>query len=167
MWHTPKGVRHLQGAEAALLKEAIGLIKDHLEEEIDYPDNPWECGVRIFDGMDGRQKLAQLAIVSNALFRADVSELPLNAINEATVAAIFESLPVNVEIEIDAESSDWSDHPEMDLRTWRRLIRQAFIEDGVPGDFEVPSEECRDKETWNSLIGYLSDLILLGRRLGG
>jgi hypothetical protein len=162
MWHTPDGVRYLQGAEAALLKEAIALIWDHLEEEIDYPDNPWECGIRIFDGMEGRQKLALLATVSNALFRADVPELPLNAIHEATVAAIYESLPVNVALEIEAEDFDWSDSPEMDLRTWRRLILAAFVEDGAPSDYPLPAIECRDQGEWDLLIGCLSDYVLWG-----
>jgi hypothetical protein len=160
MWHTPVGLRYLQGAEAALLKEAIGLIWDHLEEEIAYPDNPWECGIRIFDGMEGRQKLALLATVSNALFRAEVPEPPLNALHEATVAAIYESFPVSVAIEIDAEDLDWSDSPEVDLRTWRRLILAAFVEDDPPSDYPLPGIECCDQEEWDLLIGCLADYVL-------
>jgi hypothetical protein len=106
MWHTPTGTRYLQGAEALLVKTAIGVMVDSIEEEIRHPDNSWACGVRIFDSMDARQRLALLATVTNALLRPDVPELPLNAINEGAIAAICESLPVYVEIEIDGEDSD-------------------------------------------------------------
>lgn len=160
MWHTPSGTRYLQGAEAVLAKTAIGVMVDNLEEEIRHPDNSWTCGVRIFDTMDARQKLALLATVTNALLRPDVPEPPLNAINEGAIAAIFESLPVYVEIEIDGQDSDWSDYPEMDLYSWRRLILEAAKTDGTSGDFEFPTEDCRDKGKWDLLIGCLADQIL-------
>jgi hypothetical protein len=35
MWHTPDGDRELTGAEAALLKAAVGTLFEHICQEID------------------------------------------------------------------------------------------------------------------------------------
>jgi hypothetical protein len=156
MWHSSKGVRTLQGAEATLLRTAIGLVWDFLEIESDSPEDQWSGNVAVFDALDCHQRIEQLSFVANALFRDDVPAPPLNAVNEGTVGMLFQVIGMCIETEIDAERGE----SNSEYREFRRLVLAAAIADGWPSDLPLVAETCGDQSEWDFLIEMLADAIL-------
>ena len=131
MWWTQEGERVLVGAEAILFREALGYLWDEIEmcEEI---DEEHHVGVKVFDNLSVGQKLTMLVQVGEALLDAAVPVPELTAVNEATVAAVFAQLAINIELELD--------DPTMDT-DWRRIIVEAC------SDLEIdnlPDLDCED-----------------------
>ena len=140
MWHTPAGERTLQGNEADLIRTLIAFVHDILEHELEFGE-PWISEVRLFDELFTAQKIALLAAVGQSLLREDIPCSPLDAVHEATVGVLFETLRRAVECEIyDAQS-----FPDADITTWRRLVLAAIREaDGDDGDLP----DARVPATW-------------------
>jgi hypothetical protein len=109
-------MRTLDGAEAQLVTAAIGDMWRQLEEDQNI-DDPWTWGVPIFDGLQWEQKTVQLAAVSSALLKTEVSAMPLTAVNEATVGAMVEHIRQSVQVEIDT-STDMNES----LDFWRKKV---------------------------------------------
>lgn len=150
-WRTQIGERTLKGAEANLIREALATMVDMVEEEIRGYADQWEFDVPLFDQLPPTARLAILAQVGWALLRETETYPPLTAINEATVAAIFERIKELIQFEVDSEG-------EMeDPFNWRRDVLAVYQE---IGDDDLPSVECRDMEEWDLLVQVLSDRIL-------
>jgi hypothetical protein len=66
MWWTPDGERILQGAEAGLFREALGMVVDMVRED---NESLLQLGAPPFDNLQPNQKLAVLAQVGSALLR--------------------------------------------------------------------------------------------------
>ena len=69
MWWTSDGERILKGAEAALFREALGVLVDYVCQDED--GTIWQFGVAPFDSLQHGQKLAVLTQVGCALLRDD------------------------------------------------------------------------------------------------
>ena len=147
MWWTPDGERVLMAAEAAIFREAVGYLWDEIEmcEEI---NEEHEVGVTGFDNLSVGQKLAMLVQVGEALLDEAVSVPELTAVNEATVAAVFGQLAMNIEVEVY--------DPVMDTG-WRRMIVDACQEVGMD---DLPDLYCDDLDEWELWIYSLMDRIL-------
>ena len=91
------------GHEAALILAAIGEVFDTLTLHEDIEEtSAW--GVRLFDSLDHRQKVAE-SPTSRELLRDDVQSPPLNGLNEATVGVIYTGILHAIEFESTARMS--------------------------------------------------------------
>jgi hypothetical protein len=153
MWRTSNGDRTLKGAEAALVRAVIAQIVDWLDVEASGDIDRWEFGVVLFDELQTPQKFALLAAVGTSLLREDAAPLPLNAINEATVAALYRALTqviqVEIEMDLEAEFQSW----------WRAMVLAATREiDGDDG--ELPLCTSSDIAEWDVLTDVLASFVL-------
>ncbi|MDI6451743.1 hypothetical protein [Anaerobaca lacustris] len=145
MWRTSCGDRILHGAEARLFAEALLSLLDeaHTDQLYDY-----DLGLSCFDNLTYGQKISVLAIVGNGLLREDVPAVPLTAVLEGAIAAVFEHLRDSVTFELD--------EPDIGT-TWRQLIVAARRE--MEGE-DIPEPTCDDPEEWDIEIQELSDCAL-------
>ena len=119
-WQTPRGDRVLVGPEAAVFLEALTIITDWVEGDLDQAEAFHEFGIPVFDSVAARGKLALLADVGHALLDETETCPKLTAVSEATVGAIFVALDESLEHEIDNEF----DLP--DRFFFRKLILEAI-----------------------------------------
>ena len=66
-WQTPRGDRVLAGPEAAVFREALMIITDWVEGDVDQDQAFHEFGIPVFDSVAARGKLALLADAGHAL----------------------------------------------------------------------------------------------------
>jgi hypothetical protein len=102
-WHTPRGDRVLAGPEAELFRDALTIITDWIEGDVDQDQALHEFGIPAFDSATARGKLALLADVGHALLMETDRCPKLTVVNESTLGAIFVALDESVEHEIDNE----------------------------------------------------------------
>lgn len=140
MWRTSCGNRILHGAEARLFAEALLSLLDEVQPA---PFDDHEIGLSCFDNLTYGQKNSVLSTIGNGLLREDVPMVPLTAVLEGAIAAVFEHLRDCVAFEID--------EPDMGT-TWRQWIAAALRE--LEGE-DVPEPICADKEEWNVVIQEL------------
>ena len=153
-WHTQRGDRTLTGAEAVLIRETLAYVVDMVEDDITASADPWEFGVAAFDRLEPSARLAMLAEVGWALLRDTESYPELTALNEATVAVLFNAIEQGLELEIDCHNEN-----ELEARfSWRRLLLDAITEGSDLSD--LPSVDCREMSEWLFIIETLSDSIL-------
>ena len=158
MWRTQAGERLLQGAEARLIRTALGVLVDQIEMEIEGIDELSDFGIPIFDRLLVRQKLALFADVGHHLLCSTDPPPPLTAINESAVAVLYRVVEDWVDMEIENEEGI-PEMPDEDFFIWRRSVVEAYCESPVE-DFEVPVESCRDIEEWSLLIECLEARVL-------
>lgn len=151
-WRTQLGERTLKGAEAELIREALGHVIDMVDEEIAGYADPWQFGVMLFDRLEQRARLALLADVGWALLRETDVCPKLTAISESGVAVLFMDIEQSIQFEIDTQ--DDSDDPFF----WRSRILAIFQEDGDTTD--LPAENSNDWSEWETLMEVLSERIL-------
>lgn len=137
-WHTPRGDRVLAGPEGELFRDALMVITDWIEGDVDQEVALHEFGLPAFDSATARGKLALLADVGHALLVETDGCLKLTVVNESTIHAVFVALEQSVEHEIDhefdlanvgLEDGDWKD---------------AGLEDGGSEDAELEDGEWKD-----------------------
>ena len=135
-WHTQRGDRTLTGAEAVLIRETPAYVIDVVEEDITASADPWEFGVTAFDRLEPPVRLAMLAEVGWPLLRDTESYPELTALNEATVAVLFNAIEQGLELEIDCHNEN-----ALEARFgWRRLLLDAISEGNDLSD--LPSVDC-------------------------
>jgi len=145
MWRTQYGNRILEPKEAALFAESLLSLLDEffIDQYEEYP-----LGIRAFDNLTCGQKISTLSTIANGLLRDDVPIVPLTAVLEAAIAAVYEHLKNLIIIEID----------EPDLGTNRREMVVAARKE-AEGE-EIPAPNCEDIEEWDIELQYLSEAIL-------
>jgi hypothetical protein len=145
MWHTSHGGRTLCGAEARLFAKALLSLLDeaHTDQLYDY-----DLDLPCFDNLTYGQKVSVLSIIGNGLLRDDVPVVPLTAVLEGGIAAVFQHLRNSVRVEIDM--------PELGT-SWREKIGTTLRE--MEGE-DVPVPTCEDEDEWDIGILELSDTIL-------
>ncbi len=158
MWRTPDGDRVLTGPEANLIRSAIEELACYIEEEGNGLEDAASVGVTLFDALNWQQKLAMLAEVGAALFDPDVPPPQHTATNEATIAAMYESIRQFVQNEI--ESSD-PDDPAGPQVAWREAVH-ACLDDGqpLPPGVRLPAVECDDMDEWHWMLDTIEDRVL-------
>ncbi|MEJ7595246.1 MAG: hypothetical protein WKF77_27315 [Planctomycetaceae bacterium] len=154
-WHTPRGDRILTGPEAELFREALMIITDWIEGDVDQDQALHEFGIPAFDTATARGKLALLADVGYALLRQTDRCPKLLAVRESTIGAIFFAMEQSVQHEIDNEFE------LPDGMFWRQRILQAVRL--IDSDLETPDADGCNWEEWEFLIDVLRDVILWDR----
>jgi hypothetical protein len=148
MWGTPDGERILQGAEAKLFREALGMTVDMVRDD---PEGLWQFDAAPFDKLQPNQKLAVLAQVGTALLCKDQPMPRLTAVLEAAVGAVYEAVRLSVEMEID-QTPEGRESP-----SWRDLVLAACEERGIE---DLLDAQSGDLDEWDVLISCLADGIL-------
>ena len=166
-WKTQLGERHAVGPEAELIRDAIGYIHDVVEAEIDCLNDPWDFGVPIFDNLEPACKLCLLADVGEALLN-ETPLLPLTAITEGTVAAIFGAVLQLIETEIDLQKKEA--FQDNDHRFFYRTLvleiarsdegESDAVEADVDEDEDLRTAESTDMSDWEFLVEMIGERIL-------
>ena len=154
-WQTPRGDRVPAGPEAAVFREALMIITDWVEGDMDQDQAFHEFGFPVFDSVAARGKLALLADVGYALLVETEACPKLTAVSEATVGAIFVALDESLEHEIDHKFE------LPDRFFFRKLILEAIVV--VDPDLETPHADDCDWDDWEFLMDVLRDRILWDR----
>ena len=145
MWDTSCSKRTLKGIEANLFAETLWDLIDEMNLNA---DNDYVLGVHVFDKLTYGQQISVLSIVGNGLLRKDVPCVPLTAVLEGAIAAVFEHLKNCILFEIDVP----------DVRSnWREKVVAAREE---AGGEEIPSSCCDDMDEWNIEVDSLAEAIL-------
>jgi hypothetical protein len=146
MWNTSCGERTLRGAEARVFAEALLSILEeaHCVEELE--DSA--VGPPCFDRLMYGQKIAVLSTVGNGLLREDVPVVPLTAVLEGGIAAVFHQLQHSVIVELE--------NPELGT-TWREMVAAARNEMEAE---DVPEPTCEDEDEWDIEMEELADCVL-------
>ncbi|MEA1949745.1 MAG: hypothetical protein U9N87_00045 [Planctomycetota bacterium] len=146
MYHTPKGIRILLGAERKLFEQSLGMIVDFLAT------GDLEFGIELFDQLQPNQKLFVLYNSGRGLLRPDEPPPKITAGIEAAIATVYEFAEFRVREEID--------DPELRQRApfWRKLVLEAAREQ-VELD-EMPDDTSCYKEEWELLLECLAGCVL-------
>jgi hypothetical protein len=176
MWHTSRGDRTLRGDEAALVSRAIEVMVAallmHVDEDFEEDEAPdCESGIAIYDRCRPSQRLGLLHQVANHLLTETDGSLPLSALTDATVAAIFVEVRDQIAIEIGFAANQ----PTMGEPSWREMVLAAHRavfpnrldedrlgeEEGlIDGPLLAVSE---DLPAWEVMVNELCDSILWDR----
>jgi len=128
-------------------------------------DDPYESGVALFDELQPTQQLALLLEIGSALLDESRPVLELTAVREAAVYALFCSLHLMIEIEIDLGRLGGKSNHKM------RSLAIAAIEYSLPpqelrslrDQSMIPDLTSDDLDEWQFLIDLLADGILWDR----
>jgi hypothetical protein len=181
MWHTSIGDRYLVGAEAELVRNSLAVLADQvadlLETERDTPSDGAARWATPLDPLPGTQQLALLYDVAHHLLNDTPVALPLTAVSESAIAAIFTQIRTGVELEIDDQldpcdrNEHFSGEDLPDLPSWRELILAAHQETLAEDEREewlARGDDCptaldTDMDQWENLLETLMDRILWDR----
>ena len=168
MWHTSEGDRVLEGAEAALFKAGVISIVEQIKDEANYSGFGYSIG--LFNELTWSQRLAVIQTVTTSLLNSNESAPRLSAVNEAAIAAVFEHISYQIDVEIDDEPAG---------NGWRQLLLDACNEafgvinfDADEANNENQEEEsqtipssasCERRDLWHPLVQSLADRILWDR----
>lgn len=151
MWHTSKGDRALAGVEAQLFKIGARFLVDYIRG-CDHVGEKSLAGVDAFDRLNNHQKIAMIRNVAEALLAPKRPPPELNALNEATVHAIYQNLLTWVE----GASCGGG---RSSLRTL--VLEVARLSDDGEMDYTSPS--CVGADEWPLLMDMCEDRILWDR----
>ncbi len=170
MWHTSRGDRTLDGHEAVLVSDAIEVMVAsllvHIDEDFEDSAPDCESGVAIYDLCTPAQRIGLLHEVAKFLLTETEEVLPLSALTDATVAAIFVEIRDQIAIEIEFATSDQQDGRSK----WRENVLAAH-----GWVFSNPGDEARettgqpydalsdDLRAWEGIVDELADSILWDR----
>jgi hypothetical protein len=182
MWNTPAGERVLAGRERSLFIQAAASLAGHILAEIEDPEAsvPILTEVDPFDSLEPPVRIVLLAEVVRALVDPDVAAPDLTAVNEAAVYAVFRSVSICIDLQIDG--IPLSTGPESEPLYWRRLVLAALLEAtereaaslepsaqeqasgaGPEDEERTMALDSTDVEDWHSALEILADSILWDR----
>jgi hypothetical protein len=172
-WHTPYGDRCLVGEEAELVRESIASMLQELANSRETDESPWEYGITLFDELTWQQQLAVLDQLALNLLCETETTLELTGVVEAGVAAIYQNVVQQIELEIELHDVSPS---EFRCR-WRQAAFDALIENEDHEIIERESErfdpdlhaafdeaaESMDLGHWRRIVESLADRVLWDR----
>ncbi|MCO8122260.1 hypothetical protein NHH03_10960 [Stieleria sp. TO1_6] len=172
-WHTPSGDRHLVGEEAELVRDSLATMVQELASCRETEEDPWEYGVTLFDDLTWQQQLAVLDMLATYLLQETGSTVELSGINEAAVAAVYQNIAQQIELEIELHPVS----PAQFQCRWRQAALDAYLEneedDVVRQEALAESTDqvsafdidanCMDVDQWRWLIELLADRVLWDR----
>ncbi len=154
MWATQIGKRVLTGIEAQLYREGLDRLFDNIhefEEDDDEGNSPWtSVGVKVFDRLTRSQKIGILEHVSRALLLKSVSCPLQTAVAEGAIAAVYRTILIEIEIEIETKHKDF-----------RKLVRKTCVAYDMKD--LCPLIKCDDVEEWHWAIEALLERIFWDR----
>ncbi|MCS7470706.1 hypothetical protein NZK35_28980 [Stieleria sp. ICT_E10.1] len=172
-WHTPSGDRYLVGEEAELVRDSLATMVQELASCRETEEEPWEYGVTLFDELTWQQQLAVLDLLATNLLQQTDQTLELSGINEAAVAAVYQNIIQQIELEIELHPVS----PEEFRCRWRQAALDAFLEN--EDDDVLLQEECLQEadqksvfdievdslevDRWSWLVEMLADRVLWDR----
>ncbi len=162
MWQTSQGARTLEGAEAHLVGEVVHYLLDQILVGIEI-NEPHRSDVPIFDALQPTQQLVMLAQVAQGLLSSHVDPVPLTAINEGAIYAVFCELRSLIEIEIDFERL--GEDPDNTIRT---AAVEAWLQHNQWNDWDedkasIPDPDSMDVDHWAWFVEMVADQILWDR----
>lgn len=150
-WPTTNGLRNLRGAEADLVRGAIGMMVDTHVAQYREDAQPWAYGVDWFDQWDVGQRLWLLEQVTAAFFGSATIDPPA-AMFDAAADAIFHELNDLVQIEIEQGADESS------VRSWRQSVIDALAsQTGRTPEIRADDVELR---LWQQSVTRIADSIL-------
>lgn len=155
MWRMQSGNRVLSPAEWQIFVYGLGIVRDSVEEEIEYECNDFDTGVAVFDRCSSEQKLALLADVAKALSDPVVPCPKHTAANEAAVAAVLRQFWTCLEMEVEQDGTDYHDGDGR-YRS-RQLLLSAFADENDCDD--LPSHTESDLSEWSWVYEELEERI--------
>ncbi|TWT53708.1 hypothetical protein Pla22_13400 [Rubripirellula amarantea] len=174
MWHSSRGNRTLQDAEALLVASAIDMMIDALAVHVDDDDElndslsdsdlaipDCESGILIFDRLGACQRIAVLHQIATYLLTDTSQPLKLTAILEAGVAAVYVEIRDQLAIEIDL-----CDELNVgDAYTWRAMVRESLLElaNRDDEDVDLPPLRSEDLPRWEDVVDILATAVLWDR----
>lgn len=172
-WHTPSGDRHLVGEEAELVRDSIATMVEELASCRETDEEPWRYGVMLFDELSWQQQLAVLDRLATNLLQATSATLELVGVNEAAVAAVYQNILQQIELEIELQPVS----PAEFRYRWRQATLDAYRENETDeivqeemisqqGDNESIFDldvDCTDLDQWRWLVESLADRVLWDR----
>lgn len=138
----------LRGPEARLFAQGVLALLPHLGEKGDTPD----ASAAVFYELNRSQQLVVLCQVVEAIFRRSVPVPEHLAVNEAAIAAVFDSVRDLLEQELDTVSSEESG-------PIRGLLRRVLWKAGKT----APDACIDDAQSWDPFLDEITDLILWDR----
>jgi hypothetical protein len=147
VWCTPMGTRYLDRGESELVRAALGLVVELVED-----DDSWVFGVRVFDALQPEQKLALLADVGTAVLRPDSPTPPRSVMRDAAIAVIYGEIVTMIAAEIDEENLGGT--AQQNVRTRLREICSARP------DLTSPRVDDAELNHWVPLVQALEDRML-------
>jgi hypothetical protein len=154
MWRMSDGNRVLTETEWAVFGLGLDRLWDFIEDERKGEVGLSETGVRVFDDLQGEQKLALLADVAVALRDRAVPAPPLTAANEGTVAAVFAAVRQTLEEEVVFHAQEGRGST-----TVRELLLAAAV-DASEQPEDLPEVADEDLEAWEWVVEVIEDRIL-------
>lgn len=186
MWHTSRGDRTLDGDEAVLVSRAIevmvGALLVHVDDELEDTAADCESGIAVYDCCTPAQRIGLLHDVARYLLTDTERALPLSALVEGTVAAIFVEIRDQIAIEIGFDAEPAGEGRSASGRfcdvegagqpshRWRQMVlsahrlvfpfREQEERDAALAGFDASSQDLRQ---WEILVDELCDSILWDR----
>lgn len=158
-WHTPSGDRYLVGEEAEIVRDSLAAMLQELASCRETEESPWEYGIALFDDLTWQQQLAVLNRLAVSLLQETDQTLELSGINEAAVAAIYQNIFQQIELEIELHTVS---PPEFRCR-WRQATADAYYETTDDPDAIDIEVDCVDVDQWSLIVELLTDLVLWDR----
>jgi len=166
--------------EAGLVRDVLAIMVDRISENVRYDDEDllFEFDVESFNRLTSTEQVTVVERLARYLLYETSDTPELTAINEAAVYAIFKTLAVEIEIEIDVEDETQPAvyGPEWKVY-WRSRTLSAYHEcfaDGldeehweageIESEWAVPrSAASQNLDQWVSMTEDLADRILWDR----
>lgn len=181
----------LHGTFAELVREGIDSLIDHINERTNEmhlaPDEPndWlNVGITLYDELTPGQQMVMLHWAANHLLVNRRLKTRRAAVQDATIAAIFERIRSQIEVEIDFDSDYFEDscfEDQADNQHWRLLTQRALAQcewdetewelectdtDPLPNsesptrDINHPDSLFADFDHWSENIDHLCNRLL-------
>lgn len=172
-WHTPSGDRYLVGEEAEMVRDSLATMVQELASCRETEEEPWEYGITLFDELTWQQQLAVLDLLATNLLHETDDTLELSGINEAAVAAVYQNIVQQIELEIELHPVS---PPEFQCR-WRQaaldayrenedddVVRQEILSQDADQKsvFDIDTQ-CAEVDRWRWLVELLADRVLWDR----
>ena len=139
----------------------------------DTEEESWDYGVTLFDELTWQQQLAVLDLLATNLLQETTETLELSGINEAAVAAVYQNIVQQIELEIELHPVS---PPEFRCR-WRQatldayrqnedddVLRQEVLSQDFDQEFVFDVDtECLEVDRWRWLVELLADRVLWDR----
>jgi len=163
MYDTALGTRVLYGAEARLFAGAVWSLTDQLREFVSDSDEQafdHRIGIPVLDSLTAAQVIVVVDRVSACLLDSSTGAPTRTAVLDATIAAIFQQISADVQVEIDMESE--SNEAEDGDTSIRAQVAEASEQTSDPQSpfLDTPDPECAVMETWQEVIERLCDRVL-------
>ncbi|NIL97924.1 MAG: hypothetical protein GTO53_09280 [Planctomycetales bacterium] len=161
MWMTAQGETVLQGGHATLIRAAVRLVADIIEDQEDRATQRWHFNVTPFDKLNWRVQMVLVSRIGEALLCEQVATPKHTELNDATAAVLYAAIRQSIEVEIDndelfgGEQDTGTDKQAQP--TWREMVLAACDHEEI---IDLPAADSPDFDEWDVLIDCLATQVL-------